>query len=256
MNAIEKRKLEAKLRALAFDEAQSKLTPFVDMEKGVREGYSNRVNQKAVLRYKSLQNIKARLCNTRRVALATACLMVGVCILSVLEPVPDSMANTFVERAKIWVGGILQMNIAFEPPADSGTVAEHLPEKSNWTSLQEISDTYDVSLLEPAQSADWELETSKVTGEGEVNLLMFNYSFTQENSHVHIFYSPVADDMGSTIFDEDAVIHETPVGTFHIGANEKELYANSVVDGRIVSISAQMEKEEFLEFLSGLQLIN
>ena len=260
MNAIEKIKLEKKVRLLAFEEAEEKLLPFADMKENVLRACAQRMQTAENRR----ENRKARLRNTRRVALATACLLVGVCVFSVLAPVPVSTANGFLRKAQIWVGGLLQLNVSYGPPemygersGEYGAMPTGYQEKSNWASLQEIRDTYGVNLLEPATEAGtWTLDTAKAVGEGEERFIEFFYSFTRQDIVLTFTYGSVADEMGSAIFVEDVLPYTTPAGDFYTWSTEEKQYAQIILDGRLVSVISDMPKDAFLKTLDGLRAVN
>ena len=259
MNAIEKAKLEQKIRLLAFEEAEGMLTPFADMRENVLRACAERIDAVE----SGLEKRKARLSNTRRVALATACLLVGVCVFSVLAPVPVSTANGFLRQAQIWIGGLLQLNISYGPEEYSavskqkGIMPAGYQEKSNWSSLQEIRETYEVNLLEPSSEADaWSLESAKAIGEGDVRFLEFFYAFAQADHYLNFRYGPMSDDMGSGIFAEDVASYETPAGTFYTWSIEGKQFAQIILDGRIVTVKSDLQKDEFLKTLDSLRSIN
>ncbi len=260
MNAIEKAKLEQKIRLLAFEEAEEKLLPFAGMKENVLRTYAQRIEAAENRR----ENRKARLSNTRRVALATACLLVGVCVFSVLAPVPVSTANGFLRQAQIWIGGLLQLNISYGPPEmygersmEYGVMPEGYQEKSNWASLQEIRDTYGVNLLEPSNEAGaWTLDNAKAVGEDEVRFILFFYAFTRADNYLSISYDPEADEMGTAIFAEDAMEYAAPAGTFYTWSIEDTQYAKIISGRRLITVISNLQKDAFLKTLDGLHGVN
>ncbi len=260
MNAIKQANIEKKIRLLAFEEAEERLLPFSSMKENVLRACTQRLDTTDNRQEKR----KARLRNTRRVALATACLLVGISVLSVLAPVPVSTANGFLRKAQIWVGGLLQLNISYGPPEEYGqkskeygVMPDGYQEKSGWKSLQEIRDAYNVTLLEPSQEEDaWTLKNAKVNGEGEVRFILFFYSFTQQDNFISFNYGPQADEMGAAIFAEDVAAYTAPAGTFYTWSIENKQYAQIMLDERLVTITSDLQKDAFLKTLDGLRIVN
>ncbi len=260
MNAIKQANIEKKIRLLAFEEAEERLLPFSSMKENVLRACAQRLDTTDNRQEKR----KARLRNTRRVALATACLLVGISVLSVLAPVPVSTANGFLRKAQIWVGGLLQLNISYGPPEEYGQkskeygiMPEGYQEKSNWNSLQEIRNAYNVTLLEPSHGeTNWTLKETNVIGEGEVRFFTFSYVFSQQEDYISFNYGAQADDMGAAIFAEDVAAYTAPAGTFYTWSIEETQYAQIVLEGRMVTITSDLQKDAFLKTLDGLRIVN
>ena len=259
MNATNK-VIEKKIRLLAFEEAQERLLPFDSMKENVLLACNQRMDTPVIRQKKR----KARLRNTRRVVLATACLLIGISILSVLAPVPVSTANAFLRKAQIWVGGLLQLNISYGPPEEYGMRSEEygmMPEgykeKTDWKSLQEIRDVYHINLLGPSnEDSAWTFDKAIVNDDDSIRFATFSYSFTHADGHLNIDYGPAADEMGSAILAENVEAHTTPLGTFYTWSIETTQYAQIFLEGRLVRLFSKMDKELFLKALDSLGYFN
>ena len=130
-------------------------------------------------------------------------------------------------------------------------------EYSNWESLQELRETYDVNFLEPTTLDDtWTLKKLKAQGDGEVRFFLFDYSFINGDQFLSFSYSTMADEINSSIFEEDISEYTAPVGTFYFFTTGEKQHAQIMLGGRLISILSNVGKEAFLKILDGLRTIN
>jgi hypothetical protein len=251
MNSMERKRIEAKVRALQFAKAEENIMPISSMKEYVLTSYKSRLNGNH--RGKS-ERIGLRL--IRSVVLAAACLLMAVCVYAALDPVLVSNANSFLRRAQIWVNSALKTDIVMEPPEKKGALLAAAPDnKEDTAALKEIHETLGLTVLQPTQfPAGMTLKDVKTSGADEV-LSKVRYSYRNLNDTLEFNIMEIGDQMGASIFAEN-IEHKTPVGTFFVWGDDLGWNAVVVCGSSYINIRGTLSKDEFLRMLDGLREVN
>lgn len=271
MSAFKNKKLKKQIRLMTFEEVEENLLPFADMKDEVLHTCACRMEATQSSHKKDTNRLRI----TWKMMLVTASLLIGVSTFLIFAPSPVITTNGLLYDAKTWVGRALHINLNPSPTDEHGVMPDGYQEKSNWTSLQEIRDTYWVKLLEPSLDPDvWTLANTKAMNvdmnEIEVPLIgnanavsdedaqffSFFYAFTNNDTYLSFSYGSEDDDGENGLFAEDVVEYLAPVGTFNTWSIEKKQYAQIFFGGRIVTIISDLSKEEFFKILDGLHTVN
>ena len=258
VNSMERKKLETKVRALQFVRMGESIMSFSGMKEQVLKACALRINGQAQADQR--QKRKARLRLYRRVALATACLLIGVCVYSVLDPVPVSTASTFFSRAKVWIGDILQLDIAMDapPPSESqNRVVETLPQTADCKTIEEVYAAYGLTVYEPTEiPSGMKLGRVEATVADE-DLILFSYRYAADENNMVVFtIEPMPDAVGIS-FPPDSIIHTAPAGEFYVwktpsGWRQGTMFTNE----SIVSVRGTLSQDAFLKMLDTLRTVN
>ncbi len=255
MNSTQRKRTEAKVRALAFAQVEGEIMPLSDMKGLVLQACKDRMNSRS--KDMRRENRKARLRLARRVAFATACLLIGVCVFAVLDPVPVSNANGFFKRAQIWIGNVLQLDITADaPPKNPNQVLDTPNLSEGYAALKEIHESYGIPVYEPTKlPGDMKL--------GEVDLTKVNdglteirYGYRDHNNSIQFSVSQSPGEMGSNIYPEESKVYAAPAGTFYVWGTDAGWNGLLYVQGCIVRIRATLEEKAFLSTLDGLRAVN
>lgn len=206
------------------------------------------------------QKRKARLRLARRVALATVCLLIGVCVYSVLDPVPVSFAGSLFVSAKVWVSSMLNLNAAMDAPPPSDLVNHYVdipPQKSDCKTIEEVNAAYGLTVYEPVQIP----ETMKL-GEVQANisdgdLIDFSYRYAADEDNWVIFnIQPMPDEVDMS-FPEDSFNHTSPVGEFNVWETPSgRQFATAFTKESIMTVRGTLGKDDFLNMLDTLRPVN
>lgn len=233
--------------------------PFSGIEEQVTEAWdlcsSNQA--KAV----KMQKRKARLRFARRGALATICLLIGICVFSVLDPISVSTAGSFISQAQNWIGGVFYPNDAKgmppPPPSDFLSHEEETPiERRDFKSIEEIQAAYGVTVYEPTL-----LTGSMKPGNVEAIvsdgcLVSLRYRYEADEKRAVVITIQPSDETPDVDFPEDSFLHTAPVGEFNVHkAVSGGWLANTYTGGSVVSIVGKMEKDDFLALLDTLRTV-
>ncbi len=255
MNSTQRKRTEAKVRALAFAQVEGEIMPLSDMKGLVLQACKDRMNSRS--KDMRRENRKARLRLARRVAFATACLLIGVCVFAVLDPVPVSNANGFFKRAQIWIGNVLQLDIAVEAPPKNPNQVLDAPELSGgYTALKEVHETYGIPVYEPTiLPGEMKLGDVNVNEVNDV-LVEARYVYQDQNNFVQFSLSQSPGEMGTNIYPEESKVYAAPAGTFYIWGTDAGWNALYYVQGYIVRIRGSLEEKAFLSVIDGLRAVN
>ena len=205
------------------------------------------------------QKRKAKLRQARRGALATACLLIGVCVFSVLDPVLVRAASGYVSRARAWVGNVLKLDDAMgmPPPSDFQSRVEETPvERGGYKTVEEIGAAYGLTVYEPTQIPGGGKPGSVeafIAGGGFVSL---RYRYDADGAFLLQFAIEPKGDSQQLSFPEDAFLHAAPAGEFSVfEAVSGGWYAVAITQESIVSIHGKMDKDAFLNTLDTLRAV-
>ena len=208
------------------------------------------------------QKRKARLRLVRRGALATTCLLIGVCVFSVLAPGPVSIANSLFGRAQSGVSGVFYPNDAsgMPPPPPSDFVnreVEITSQIADCKTIKEVHETYGMTVYEPTQIPEG-MELCEVQANiSDGDLIDFSYRYeADEGNKVIINIAPVYGE-GEISYPENSFIHTSPVGEFHISKSLSDWkYATALTKESYVTVSGTLSKDDFLKMLDTLRPVN
>ncbi len=209
------------------------------------------------------QKRKARLRSVRRVAFATACLLIGICVYSVLDPAIVSSASSFISRAKLWVGNVLQVNVAVDvpPPPDTGFYCIETPVTSyDLKTVDEIHATFGVTVYEPMQIPGG-MKLGNVEAmvlDGDLMTVRYSYA-ADENSKVVFSIQPVIGEQSEpqVSFPDHAFTQTTPAGEFTVFVTGSGWwYSKMFSSAATVDINGKLDKDTFLNMLATLRVVN
>jgi hypothetical protein len=210
----------------------------------------------------SWQKRKARLRLVRRGALATACLLIGICVFSVIDPVPVYTASGILSRAQNWIGGVFwpdeTKDMPPPPPSDFlSSVAETPIELSDYKTIEEVYSAYGLTVYEPTQIPG-SMKLSNVEADiVDSDFVSLRYRYGADGDFLVLFTIQPKGDSQQLSFPDDAFKHMAPVGKFTVfEAVSGGWYAIAVTDESIVSIQGKMEKDAFLETLDTLRVVH
>ena len=254
MNSMERKRLEARLRALQFARAEENIMPFSGMKEQVLKACELRPDDKA--RMNRRERKKAGLPLILRVALAATCLLLGISVYSALAPVPVSNANSFLRRAQLFVGNVLKVDAAVEPPEKMKDISGELPGgEGDIAALKAFQEQYGLTLLRPAQlPAQMTLGEIKASGADD-HLAKIEYGYQNRSDTLRITVEELADAGGMGIFAETTE-YAAPVGTFYVWGADTGWYAAAIIGGSNVLIRGTMGKDAFLMILDGLREVH
>lgn len=206
------------------------------------------------------QKRKARLRLVRRGALATACLLIGVCVYSVLDPVPSGTANSFLSRARGWIGNVLNLDWGMDapPPSDMVNHMADIPvQKADCKTIEEVNSAYGLTVYEPTQIQEG-MKLGKVQANiSDGDLIDFSYRYeADENNRIIFNIQPMPDEVEMS-FPEDTFTHTSPVGEFNVfHAASGRWLAVAFTRESIVNITGTLSKDDFLNMLDTLRPVN
>lgn len=206
------------------------------------------------------QKRKARLRLARRGALATACLLIGVCVYSVLDPVPSSSATGLFSRVRGWIGNVLNLDLGMDvpPPSDMVNHMADIPvQKSDCKTIEEVKAAYGLTVYEPAQ-----LQEGMKLGDVQANisdgdLIDFSYRYQADEDNWIIFtIQPMPDEVDMS-FPEDSFSHTSPAGEFSVFKTVSGRWlAVAFTKESIVNIKGTLSKDDFLIMLDTLRPVH
>jgi hypothetical protein len=234
--------------------------PSSDTEEQFAEVYELQVNGQAQSDHR--QKRKARLRFARRGALATACLLIGVCVFSVLDPAAMRTASSYFSSTQIDLSGVIYPNDASgappPPPSDFISHEEETPvEHRDFKNIEEIHAAYGVTVYEPTQmiGSMKPVNVEAIVSDGWLTMLGYKYG-ADENFIVYIIITP-SGDTPDLNFPEDTFLHTAPAGEFNVHkAVSSGWFATAYTGESIVSIHGKMEKDDFLSMLDTLRIVN
>lgn len=206
------------------------------------------------------QKRKARLRLVRRGALATACLLIGVCVYSVLDPVPSSTANSFFSRARGWIGNVLNLNLGMDAPPPSDFVShvvEIPPQNADCKTIEEVRAAYGLTVYEPTQLQEG-MKLGKVQANiADGDLIDFSYRYQADEDNWVIFSVQPMPDEADISFPEDSFNHTSPVGEFRVFKSASGRWlAVAFTKESILNIKGTLDKDDFLKMLDTLRTVN
>jgi hypothetical protein len=206
------------------------------------------------------QKRKARLRLARRVALATVCLLAGVCVYSVLMPAPVSAANGFFGGVMVWAGNLLKPNNTMDapPPSDFENSIVDIPvQKADCKTIEEVHAAYGLTVYEPTQIPE-SMKLGKVQANlTDGDLIDFSYRYAADDKNMVLFsIAPKPDSMNLT-YPEDAIAHSAPVGDFTVWKTKSGWWsAMSLTDDSLLNIKGTLDKDAFLTMLNTLRPVS
>ncbi len=233
--------------------------PLSGMKDQVRKACELPQNSQAQGEYRKKR--KARLRLARRVALITACLLIGICVYSVLDPIPVSTASSFASRVKIWIGNVLQLDVAVDappPPDFQGGVEEASVEHYDCKTIEDVYAAFGFTVYEPGQMKSvvklGSVEADLVNG----GLASFRYRYVEDEKFVVLFtIQPLGTEPPIVSLPDDAFLHAAPAGEFNIfEAASGGWHAVAVTGESIISIHGKMDRDAFLGMLDTLRVIH
>ncbi len=205
------------------------------------------------------QKRKARLRFYRRVALITACLLIGICMYSVLDPAILGTASSFLGRAKLWFGSVLHVNAAIDipPPPPHYQEEEAIVEHYDYETIEEIDAAFDFTLYEPTQIPGSMKLSSVVAIVDYGNILSLNYCYkADEDNLVAFIIQPLLGPMDVS-FPDDAFLYTAPLGEFTVYESSTLGWGAVILTGEaLVSISGRMDKDAFFKMLDTLREVH
>jgi len=232
--------------------------PFSVMKEQIPDAFELLPNGQAQANQR--QKRKARLRLARRVALATVCLLIGICVYSVLDPVPVSYANSLLNHAKAWIGTVLQLDGAMDvpPPSDfQSQVEETSVERGDYKTIEEIHTTYGLTVYEPTQmKSSMKLNNVEATMV-DSDFVSLRYRYAADGEFVVLFTIQPMGDLVQISYPDDATKHTAPVGEFNVfKAASDGWYAVALTNESIINIHGKMDKDAFLKMLDTLRVVN
>ena len=205
------------------------------------------------------QKRKARLRLARRVALITVCLLIGICVYSVLDPVPVSIAGSFLSRAKVWISNVLQPDATTDaslPDTDYYSV-ETPSEQGGYKTNEEIHTALGFTVYEPTQIIGGmklgDVEATVVDGD----LATLKYCYMADGESVVQFPIRPGGGLSQPNSQDDATIHTAPTGEFSVYKTAPDVWrAVTYTDEATISIYGNMDKDAFLKMLDTLRVVN
>jgi hypothetical protein len=206
------------------------------------------------------QKRKARLYLVRRGALATACLLIGVCVYSVLDPVPLGTANSFFSRARGWIGNVLNLDLGMDapPPSDFvNSVVDIPPQMADCKTIEEVHAAYGLTVYEPAQIQEG-MKLCKVQANiADGDLIDFSYRYEADEDNWIIFTVQPMPDEADISFPEDSFSHTSPAGEFRVFKTASGRWlAVAFTKESILNIKGTLSKDGFLKMLDTLRQVN
>ena len=253
MNKKERKRIAAQVRALQFAQAEGNIMPFSGMREQVLKACQTRLSGQAQADHREKEKSRLRL--ILRVALVAACLLIGMSVYAVLDPVPVSNANSFLRRAQIWIGNVLKANVAVEPPEKKEGIPDAAPSgRKDFAALKELQKAYGLMVLTPTQlPAGMILGEIKTSGADDY-VVKLQYSYQDQNNVLNITVEEVADAAERSMFD-GTVEYPASVGTFYVWGTGTGWNASAISGNSSISIKGTMEKEAFFKILDGLRAV-
>ena len=251
MISMERKRIEAGIRALQFAGAENDIVPLSCMKEQVLTACALR--QSGHVSKKPHAKRKAGLRLACRAALAAACLVLMVSVYSAIAPVPKSHANGFLRRFQIWAGGVLKTNITVDPPEKKGALPDTSKGSGNdMESLKEAGHAFGLTVLVPSQLPAGMVLGDIKTPEANEPFSRIHYSYKNQDETLDFESMEIADQGGTAIFVE-TIEYPAPAGTFTVWDSGTAWNALALCGSSQVSIRGSMDKETFLRILDGLR---
>ncbi len=208
------------------------------------------------------QKRKARLRFARRGALATACLLIGVCVFSVLDPAVLRTASSLFSSTPFDISGVVYPNDASgAPPPPPSDFVNHMadipPQIADCKTIEEVHATYGLTVYEPTQIPE-SMKLKEVQAnisDGDLN--DFSYRYEADEDNMVIFNIQPMPDGVDMSFPEDSYYHTAPVGEFNVWETPSGWQlATAFTKESIMTVRGTLSKDDFLNMLDTLRPVS
>lgn len=252
MNRKQQRILESRIREVMDEPVKLTEDEIEAIRERARRAYQESMNQE-----RQAQQSRHKKSGVLRRVVAVFAITVGLIVTPVLYtalvPVTIGNADSFIRRAAIWINDQLHLNIEFPKPKDENEPVI-LTEPKSYSSFEAAHKELGIPLVCVTGMDELVLDEIDVHPLEELLYITIRYKLNGE--YVNLFMEPSLSNKAIGIFNENAIMMETPFGIVYYWKNETEKHGVTFVNNYHVELISTVSMEYFLKLCQSLTLIN